>query len=289
MSKGSPHTPRGRRPKKPRKATDVARTALGAEPEKRGRKAPAPSAGSQPGVSGDADAPARGDLKVRVKTARGRKLSSTRWLQRQLNDPYVARAKAAGYRSRAAFKLIGLDEAFGLLKPGARVADIGAAPGGWCQVAAERVGAAGHVVGIDVTPMEPLPGVRLIEGDFLDPAIQAETKAALGGPADVALSDMAAPSSGHKATDHLRIIALCEAALDFAEVALRPGGAFAAKVLQGGADGELLQRMKQGFARVRHFKPPASRSDSAEMYVVATGFRGGEDAADGDHEAPGGA
>jgi len=213
---------------------------------------------------------------VRVKTARGRKIGSTLWLERQLNDPYVQEAKRRGYRSRAAFKLLELDQQLGLLKPASRVVDLGAAPGGWTQVAVERVKPeqGGRVIGIDILPMDEIAGAQLLLGDFLAADAPDRLKAALGGAADLVLSDMAAPASGHTATDHLRIMALAEAAHDFAREVLAPGGAFVAKVLQGGTERALLERLKQDFAKVRHVKPPASRSDSAEMYVVATGFRG---------------
>lgn len=221
------------------------------------------------------------DLKVKVKTARGRKLSSTRWLERQLNDPYVRRAKAEGYRGRAAFKLIELDDKYRFLRPGARVVDLGAAPGGWSQVAVRRVNsdgldgnkAQGRVLGIDLQEMEPLPGAEFHVLDFLADGADAQLKAWLGGPADVVMSDMAASSSGHKQTDHLRIIALCEAAAELAFDTLSEGGTFVAKVLAGGAEGSLQAELKQRFAKVANVKPPASRADSAEKYVVATGFR----------------
>jgi 23S rRNA (uridine2552-2'-O)-methyltransferase len=216
-------------------------------------------------------------LAVRVRRTRRRKPSSTEWLTRQLNDPYVAEAHRLGYRSRAAFKLIQLDDRYHLLKPGGRVVDLGCAPGGWTQIAADRVGAAkgrGAIVGIDLLPTDPVPGATLFAGDFRDPAAADRVRAALGGPADLVLSDMAAPATGHAATDHLRIVALAEEALAFAETVLRPGGAFVAKVFQGGAEGALLAALKRGFALVRHAKPPASRAESAETYVVATGFRG---------------
>ena len=216
------------------------------------------------------------NIKQRLKSAKGRKLSSARWLQRQLSDPYVAEARRLGYRSRAAFKLIEMDDRFGFLRPGARVVDLGAAPGGWAQVAVERCRPGGRVVGIDLQPGEPLDGAGFLEGDFLEEAGLGRLMAALGGPADVVLSDMAAPSSGHAPTDHLRVVALAEAALDFAGEVLAPGGAFVAKVLQGGSEASLLKRLKRDFRSVRHVKPPASRADSAELYVVATGFRGGE-------------
>jgi 23S rRNA (uridine2552-2'-O)-methyltransferase len=211
---------------------------------------------------------------VRVKTAKKRSTSSTQWLERQLNDPYVAEAKRRGFRSRAAFKLEQLDARFRFLKPGARIVDLGCAPGGWLQIARERVGARGKVVGIDYLPTEPVPGTTVLELDFLDPAAPDRLKMALGGAADVVLSDMAAPTTGHAATDHLRIVALAEAAWAFAEEVLAPGGTFVAKVFQGGTEGELLATLKRGFASVRHAKPPASRAESAETYVVAQGFRG---------------
>jgi 23S rRNA (uridine2552-2'-O)-methyltransferase len=217
-------------------------------------------------------------LAVRVKRARRRKPSSTEWLARQLNDPYVAEAQRLGYRSRAAFKLIQLDERFRLLAPGSRVVDLGCAPGGWTQVAVERVGPrgpiGGSVVGIDLNPADPIPGATVLQGDFIDPATEAQIRAALGGPADLVLSDMAAPSTGHAATDHLRIVALAEEALAFAGTILKPGGAFVAKVFQGGATGDLRAALKRAFAEVRHAKPPASRAESAETYVIARGFRG---------------
>jgi 23S rRNA (uridine2552-2'-O)-methyltransferase len=216
---------------------------------------------------------ARG-LTVKVRTAKKRTTSSTRWLERQLNDPWVAEAKRLGYRSRAAFKLIQMDEKLGLLKRGARVVDLGAAPGGWTQIAADRVGPTGRVVGIDYLGMDPVPGAQLLKLDFLDPSAPEELRRLLDGPADVVLSDMAAPTTGHPATDHLRIVALAEAALEFALTVLAPGGAFVAKLFQGGAEKALLDALKRNFTKVRNVKPPASRSDSAEAYVVATGFRG---------------
>jgi 23S rRNA (uridine2552-2'-O)-methyltransferase len=212
----------------------------------------------------------------RVKTARGRTASSTQWLARQLNDPYVHRAKREGYRSRAAFKLVELDDRFKLLRPGTRVVDLGAAPGGWTQVAVARTRAPeqGRVVAIDILPTAPLPGATLLEMDFLKPEAPAALIAALAGPADLVLSDMAAPATGHGATDHIRIVALAEAAFGFARAVLAPGGAFVAKVYQGGTEGTLLQDLKREFKSVRHAKPPASRAESAEVYVVALGFRG---------------
>jgi 23S rRNA (uridine2552-2'-O)-methyltransferase len=213
---------------------------------------------------------------VRLKTARGRTVSSQRWLQRQLNDPYVAEAKKRGYRSRAAFKLLQLDDQLRFLKPGARVIDLGAAPGGWTQVSVERVKAekgGGVVVGIDPTPVEPIAGATVLAKDFYDDDAPDALKSLLGGPADVVLSDMAAPATGDPQVDHLRIMALAEAAHDFARQILKPGGTFVAKVLQGGTERTLLDQLKHSFAKVRHVKPVASRADSAEMYVVATGFR----------------
>ena len=222
------------------------------------------------------------ELKVKVKTARGRKLSSTRWLQRQLNDPYVKRARAEGYRGRAAFKIMELDDKFRFLVPGARVVDLGCAPGGWCQVAVARVNALGEktgkrqgrIIGIDLQEVEPIPGVELHQLDFLAEDADAQVKSWLGGKADVVMSDMAAAASGHKQTDHLRIMALCEAAAWFAVDVLEEGGTFVAKVLAGGAEAGLQTLLKQKFARVANVKPPASRADSSEKYVVATGFRG---------------
>ena len=212
-------------------------------------------------------------LKVKVKDKR-KSESSRKWLVRQLNDPYVARAKREGYRSRAAFKLIEIDDKHRLFKPGCRVADLGAAPGGWSQVAAKRVGASGRVVGIDILDMDEIPGVEFAKIDFLDPQAPDKLKSMLGGPADVVLSDMAANATGHRQTDHLKIMALVEAEAQFAGEVLKPGGAFLAKVIQGGTEGALLAALKRDFATVKHVKPAASRSDSAELYVLATGFRG---------------
>ncbi len=222
------------------------------------------------------------DLKVKVKTARGRKLSSTRWLQRQLNDPYVKKARAEGYRGRAAYKILELDEKYRFLVPGARVVDLGCAPGGWCQVAVKRVNALGEkkgksvgsVLGIDLQEIEPIAGADLYQLDFLEDDADQKVKDWLGGKADVVMSDMAAASSGHKQTDHLRIISLCETAAYFAFDVLEEGGTFVAKVLAGGAEGELQKLLKQRFTKVANVKPPASRSDSSEKFVVATGFRG---------------
>ena len=214
---------------------------------------------------------------MRVKTARRRKRSSTEWLTRQLNDPYVAEARRLGYRSRAAFKLIQLDDRYRLLAPGGRIVDLGCAPGGWTQVAVARTSATrgrGSVLGVDLSPTEPLPGATIIEGDFRDAATAVRVRDALGDPADLVMSDMAAPSTGHAATDHLRIVGLAEDAYAFAASLLRPGGAFVAKVFRGGAEGALLAQLKRDFAEVRHAKPAASRAESAEAYVVARGFRG---------------
>lgn len=214
------------------------------------------------------------DLKVRVRARKGRSQASRLWLERQLNDPYVARARVEGLRSRAAFKLAEMDDKFHLLKPGAKVVDLGAAPGGWSQIAAQRAGAGGRVVGIDLLDMPALPGVSFLHLDFLDPAAPDRLKALLDGPADLVLSDMAANATGHRKTDHLRIMALAETAAMFAREVLRPGGAFLCKVLQGGTEAELLAGLKRDFATVKHVKPAASRSDSAELYVLAQGFRG---------------
>jgi 23S rRNA (uridine2552-2'-O)-methyltransferase len=210
----------------------------------------------------------------RLRTAKGRKVSSTKWLERQLNDPYVKRAKAEGYRSRAAYKLIELDDRFGFLKGAERVVDLGVAPGGWTQVVRKRVPRAA-VVGIDFLPTEPIDGAVLLQLDFMDETAPAALKEALGGPADLVLSDMAANTVGHPQTDHLRTMALVEAGLEFAAEVLRPGGAYVAKVLAGGADNQLVAAMKRHFTTVKHAKPPASRKDSSEWYVVAQGFKGG--------------
>ncbi|NNF25410.1 MAG: RlmE family RNA methyltransferase [Rhodobacteraceae bacterium] len=222
------------------------------------------------------------DLRVRVKSARGRKLSSTRWLERQLNDPYVKRAQAEGYRGRAAFKILELDDKYRFLVPGARVVDLGCAPGGWSQVAVKRVNAlgdkpgkaVGRVLGVDLQEVEPIPGAELHVLDFMAEGADDKVKDWLGGEADVVMSDMAAASSGHKQTDHLRIIALCEAAAELAFDVLAEGGTFVAKVLAGGAEGSMQQLLKQRFSKVANVKPPASRADSSEKFVVATGFHG---------------
>ena len=220
------------------------------------------------------DKSGRGEVRVRVKNAKARKPSSQRWLERQLNDPYVRAAKQEGFRSRAAFKLVELDDKYRFLKKGARVLDLGAAPGGWSQVAAKRVGERGRIVAADILEIEPLAGVIVLQCDLLDPETPERLKAALDGPADIVLTDMAAATTGHRATDHLRTVALFEAALDVAEDVLKPGGVFVGKVFQGGASGELLARVKKLFREVKHVKPPASRAESVELYLVATGFRG---------------
>jgi 23S rRNA (uridine2552-2'-O)-methyltransferase len=217
------------------------------------------------------------NLKQRVKTANKRSLSSQKWLERQLNDPYVARAKREGYRSRAAFKLLEIDEKYKILKPGQKIVDLGAAPGGWSQIAAKVAGPKGKVVGIDLLPIDPMAGVEFIQLDFLDESAPGKLIEMLGGPADIVMSDMAANTTGHKKTDHLRIIGLAEAAIYFAREILAPGGAFVAKVFQGGTENQLLADLKRDFAVVRHVKPAASRADSAELYVLATGFRGRAD------------
>jgi 23S rRNA (uridine2552-2'-O)-methyltransferase len=217
-------------------------------------------------------------LKVQVKSRKGRSLSSKLWLERQLNDPFVARARREGYRSRAAYKLIEIDDKFHFLKPGSIVVDLGAAPGGWSQVAAKRASAGrggGRVVAIDLLELGAIPGVEFLHLDFLDPDAPARLTTMLGGPADVVLSDMAANTTGHKRTDHLRTMGLVEAAAEFATDVLSPGGTLLAKVLQGGTQRDLLARLKRDFATVRHVKPAASRQDSAELYLLATGFRGG--------------
>lgn len=229
------------------------------------------------GRGGDGEGGGR-KLAVKVKTAKGRKLASTRWLQRQLNDPYVEEAKRRGYRSRAAFKLAEIDDKHRLLRPGMIVVDLGAAPGGWSQIAAQRVklmAGRGRVIAVDIAEMEPISGAEPLRLDMTNPDAASRILAVLGGkPADLVLSDMHAPATGHKATDHLRVMGLVEAALDLAEEILVPGGTFLAKVLQGGASRELVARLNRSFAKVRHVKPKASRAESAEMYVLATGFRG---------------
>jgi 23S rRNA (uridine2552-2'-O)-methyltransferase len=233
--------------------------------------------------SGNTSGRGQRDLHVRVKSAKGRKLSSTLWLKRQLNDPYVQRAGKDGYRGRAAYKILELDDKFRFLVPGARVVDLGCAPGGWLQVAVPRINAlgtrsskkVGTLLGVDLQEVEPVPGADIHVLDFMEDDADLKVKDWLGGKADVVMSDMAASSSGHKQTDHLRIMALCEAAAYFAFDVLEEGGTFVAKVLAGGAEGELQKVLKQNFTKVQHVKPPASRKDSSEKFVIATGFRGG--------------
>lgn len=214
----------------------------------------------------------------RLRTAKGRKISSTRWLERQLNDPYVRRAKAENYRSRAAYKLLELDERFGLLKGVKAVIDLGIAPGGWSQVVRRR-SPQSKVVGIDFLRTDPIEGVTILQMDFMDENAPEKLKEALAGPADLVLSDMAANTVGHQQTDHLRTMGLVEAGLDFAREVLRPGGAYVAKVLAGGADNQLVAELKRSFATVKHAKPPASRKDSSEWYVIAQGFKGADEPA----------
>ncbi|SIS80475.1 RlmE family RNA methyltransferase [Phaeovulum vinaykumarii] len=239
-------------------------------------------AGKSGAARGNTSGRGQRDLRVRVKTAKGRKLSSTLWLERQLNDPYVQRAKREGYRGRAAYKILELDDKYRFLVPGARVVDLGCAPGGWCQVAVARVNALGEksgkkigrVLGVDLQEVDPVPGAEIHQLDFLSEGADDQVKAWLGGCADVVMSDMAAASSGHQGTDHLRIVALCEAAAELAFDVLEEGGTFVAKVLAGGAETELQTLLKRNFTKVANVKPPASRSDSSEKFVVATGFRG---------------
>ncbi|WP_299439227.1 RlmE family RNA methyltransferase [uncultured Rhodospira sp.] len=252
-----------------------------------GGKGGAKGGGGRSGSGGGKPVGASRKLHTRVETARGRKTSSTRWLQRQLNDPYVLEARKQGFRSRAAFKLIELDDRFHILRPGLRVVDLGAAPGGWTQVAVARVragrppgdgpggrGGSGMVVGVDILDWAEVPGAQCLTLDFMEPDAPEVVHRHCGGPVDVVLSDMAAPTTGHAATDHLRIMGLAEAAWAFAEETLAPGGAFVCKVFQGGTENALLRRMKTLCETVKHAKPPASRKDSAEVYVVAQGFRG---------------
>jgi 23S rRNA (uridine2552-2'-O)-methyltransferase len=211
---------------------------------------------------------------ARLTDEKRRSVSSRNWLERQLKDPYVARAKREGLRSRAAYKLAEIDDKYKVLKAGARVVDLGAAPGGWSETAARRAGAKGRVIALDILDLKPLPGVEFLHLDFLDETVPARLKELLGGRADVVLSDMAANSTGHRQTDHLRIMALAEAAALFAREVLAPGGVFLCKVLQGGTEAGLLAALKRDFESVKHVKPPASRSDSAELYLLARGFRG---------------
>ncbi|SOH93948.1 23S rRNA (uridine2552-2'-O)-methyltransferase [Monaibacterium marinum] len=229
------------------------------------------------------------DLHVKVKTAKGRKISSKLWLERQLNDPYVVAARRDGYRGRAAYKILELDDKFRFLVPGARVVDLGSAPGGWAQVAVRRVNALadrksklqGTVLGIDLQMIDPIPGAELHVLDFLEDDADEKVKGWLGGQADVVMSDMAASASGHKQTDHLRIMSLCEAAAYFAIDVLDEGGTFVAKVLAGGAENDLLNMLKKNFTKTMHVKPPSSRSDSSEKFVIATGFKGRPDQGEG--------
>ncbi len=253
-------------------AASTERTYEPATQQRRGGQWPSGGGG---GHERNVSRPSGRGLTVRVKSANKRTVSSARWLERQLNDPYVAEAKKQGYRSRAAFKLLQLDDKFHVLKEGVLVVDLGAAPGGWCQVAVDRVGERGKVIGIDLLPMDPIPGADLIQMDFMTDEAPDVLKRLLDGRlANVVLSDMAASSTGHSQTDHIKIMALAETAYDFAKDVLAKGGVFICKVLQGGATGELLKLLKRDFAEVKHVKPPASRSDSAEIYVVALGFRG---------------
>ncbi|MEM6441951.1 MAG: RlmE family RNA methyltransferase [Pseudomonadota bacterium] len=253
----------------------------GAKPVGAGSGAKRKPAG-RPGSASGGDGRGARELRVRVKTAKGRKLSSTLWLDRQLNDPFVQRAQREGFRGRAAFKLEGIDDKHPFLRPGLSVVDLGCAPGGWLQICVDRINALGQrrgkpqgrLLGVDIQEVEPLPGADLMVLDFLEDGADDAVKAALDGPADAVLSDMAAASSGHRATDHLRIMALAEAAAHFAAEVLSPGGTFLAKTLQGGSDRDLLTFLKTNWREVRHIKPPASRKDSAEMFVLATGFRG---------------
>jgi 23S rRNA (uridine2552-2'-O)-methyltransferase len=212
----------------------------------------------------------------RLKPGKQRSASSRAWLTRQINDPYVARAKREGFRSRAAYKLAEIDDKYHLLKPGARVVDLGAAPGGWSEIAVRRTGPSGRVVALDILEVKPIAGVEFLQLDFLDETTPAKLKALLGGQADVVLSDMAANATGHRQTDHLRIMALAEAAAFFAREVLAPGGAFLCKVLQGGTEATLLAELKRDFETVKHVKPPASRTDSAELYLLARGYRRGK-------------
>lgn len=228
----------------------------------------------KPGKGGGSGARA---LKTRIKKKSGLKDSSRRWLERHLNDPYVHRSRAEGYRARSAYKLIEIDDRYHILKPGMRVIDLGAAPGGWCQVAAARVKSGGRspsIVGIDYLEMDPMPGVTLLQLDFLDDSAPGRLVEALGGPPDIVLSDMAAPTTGHRRTDHIRTMHLCEVAADFAISVLNPGGHFLAKTFQGGAEAELLDRLKKNFRSVHHVKPPASRDESVELYLLARDFKG---------------
>lgn len=228
-------------------------------------------------------------LKTRVKKKRGLKNSSRRWLERHLNDPYVHRSKADGYRSRAAYKLIEIDDKYKLLKPGQKVLDLGAAPGGWCQVAAARINSpidAPTVVGIDYLPVDPVPGAALLEMDFLDDEAPARLMETLGGAPDLVISDMAAPTTGHRRTDHIRTMHLCEVAADFAISVLKPGGHFLAKTFQGGTENDLLDLLKRNFRTVHHVKPPASRDASVELFILAKDFKGRQEPAQAEDHSP---
>lgn len=266
---------------------------LGPGPKGGGKGAAGPAARA---ASGGGSGRGQRDLRVRVKTAKGRKLSSTLWLERQLNDPYVVRAKRDGYRGRAAYKILELDDRYNFLTPGARVVDLGCAPGGWCQVAVARVNALGErpgqpqgrVLGVDLQEVDPVAGAEIYQLDFLSDGADDKVKAWLGGRADVVMSDMAASASGHRGADHLRIIALVEAAAELAFDVLEPGGTFVAKVLAGGAEQSLLVRLKHAFTKVANVKPPASRADSSEKFLIASGFRGLEPA-NSHADDPGGA
>lgn len=231
----------------------------------------APTPGASSSAQDESTATIARNKTIALRTARGRTTAQQRWLNRQLNDPYVAAARKQGWRSRAAFKLIEIDDRFSLIKPGMRVIDLGAAPGGWTQVAVKR--GAMSVVGIDLLPVDRIAGAQIVEGDFTDPDMPRRLHDILGGPADLVLSDMAPNTTGHSATDHLRIMGLAEGALDFAMDILSEGGSFVAKVFQGGSEKHILDVMKNAFATVRHVKPPASRKESSELYVVAMGFR----------------
>lgn len=252
----------------------------GSGPGKSGKSGKSGRSGKSGGGSGGIQGGLGGSRQetVRVKTARRRKTSSTRWLQRQLNDPYVAEARRRGFRSRAAFKLLDIDDRYQFLKPGMAVVDLGCAPGGWTQIAVDRVKAGkdsgGKVVGVDLLEAEQVAGATIFQADFMDDDTPDRLKALLDGPADAVLSDMAANTTGHPQTDHIRIIALAETALDFAFEVLAPGGVFVAKVFSGGAEATLLNQLKHNFQKVAHFKPPSSRKESAETYVIAIGFKG---------------
>jgi 23S rRNA (uridine2552-2'-O)-methyltransferase len=239
------------------------------------------SKGGRKGGKGRSTTPTVRQMHTKVKTARGRTSSSTRWLQRQLNDPYVAQARADGYRSRAAYKIIELDDRFNFLRPGRRVVDLGAAPGAWCQIAVARTGSAegsgALVIGVDILEMESMNGAEIMQLDVREPDAPDIIRKAANGPVDVVISDLAPSTTGHAPTDHIRIVALVEIGLDFALSVLKPGGTFVAKVFKGGAEGDLLDQLKANFKTVKHAKPASSRPESAETYVVALGFKGTDD------------